>query len=173
MKSTDLLIQDHKIILRSFNVLEQLAACVTRNEELVEADVVTLLRFLREFADKHHQAKEECVLFPELRRTANAQDGALREMLFEHDQERSLVEGLEESLYTKKGIDFVYYADRLTSIIRNHIRKEDDILFDIADRSLSTEQDEAIVAAFNRFEVNPSFLADLRRLEWKYLSKVA
>jgi len=58
-------------------------------------DIETILRFLRVFADDHHQAKEESALFPELRRTSAGNQGPLRQMTFEHDQERSLVEGLE------------------------------------------------------------------------------
>jgi len=141
------------------------------NDQPVEAvDVQVILRLLRIFADDHHQAKEESALFPELR-TSAAEQGPLRQMLFEHNQERSLVEGLEEALHTKKGGDFVYFADRLTSLLRNHIRKEDKILFDIVERTLSADQDEKVTAEFAKFEFNPAPLADLRRLEWKYLRR--
>jgi len=173
MKCTDLLIQDHKVILRCLLVLEQMAACVDQGEQLLQEDVGLLVRFLRAFADEHHQMKEECALFPELRHASSAQDRPLHQMLFEHDQERSLVEGLEDSMCTKKGIEFAHFANRLTALIRNHIYKEDNILFDIVERSLSPEQDERVVAEFNKFQINPSFLADLRRLEWKYLRKAA
>jgi len=173
MKCTELLTQDHKVILQCLHVLEQVAVGAEKGEPLEHEDVTTLLRFLREFADEHHQVKEESALFPELRRASAAQEGPLRQMLFEHDQERSLVEGLEDSLFAKKGADFALFANRLTALIRNHIYKEDNILFDIVDRSLSPEQDEKVVAEFNKFQINPSFLADLRRLEWKYLRKVA
>jgi len=173
MKCTDLLIQDHKVILRCLDVLQQMATCVENGEQPVEEDVVKLLGFLRAYADEYHQVKEETALFPELRLTCNTQEGPLRQMLVEHDQERSLVEALEDSLYTKKGIEFSHFANRLTALIRNHIYKEDHILFEIADRSLSAEQDEKVVAEFDKFQINPSFLADLHRLEWKYLRKAA
>src|SRR5207247_5328626 len=143
-KCTDLLIQDHKIIWRSLDVLEHMACCIDKEEYVDPEDVETLLRFLRTFADDHHQTKEESALFPELMRTSAAQEGPLRQMLFEHDQERSLVEGLEDALYTKKGAEFVYFANRLTALLRNHIRKEDDILFEIVERTLSSEQDEKV-----------------------------
>jgi hemerythrin-like domain-containing protein len=117
--------------------------------------------------------KEESALFPELLRASSKQDGPLYQMLFEHDQERSLVEGLEDSLFTKHGIEFIQFANRLTSLIRNHIYKEDNILFDIVDRSISDEQDAKVVAEFRNFQVNQSLLADIRRLEWKYLKKAA
>ena len=173
MKCTDLLIQDHKVIMRCLDVLQQMASGVEESEQPAEEDVVTLLRLLREFADEHHQVKEESALFPELLHTSTAQVGPLHQMLFEHDQERSLVEGLEDSLNTKNRIAFADFANGLTALLRNHIYKEDNILFDIVDRSLSAEQDEKVVAQFDKFQINPTFLTDLRRLEWKYLRKAA
>jgi hemerythrin-like domain-containing protein len=173
MKCTDLLIQDHKIILRALEVLDHVASRIANHQHLETEDVETLLRFLRIFADNHHQTKEESALFPELMRTASANQGPLRQMIFEHDQERSLVEGLEDALHTKKGMEFVHFADRLTSLIRTHIYKEDNILFEIAERSLSPEQDERVTAELNKFQIDPAFLADLRRLEWTYMGRTA
>ena len=173
MKCTELLAQDHKTILRALDVLEHMARRIADDQPVERGDIETILRFLRAFADDHHQTKEESALFPELMRTSNAQEGPLRQMLFEHDQERFLVEALQETLYAKKGVEFVHFADRFVALIRNHIHKEDNILFDIVERSLLPEQDEKVVAEFNKFQINPGFLADLRGLEWKYLQRVA
>src|SRR5437016_11097245 len=172
MKCTELLIQEHKIILRALDIIDHMAARIEHDQPVEAADVETILRFLRAFADNHHQAKEESALFPELMRTSAANEGPLRQMVFEHDQERSLVEGLEDSLHTKKGMDFVHFANRLTELIRTHIRKEDNILFEIADRSLSAEQDERVTTELKNFQIDLDFLADLRRLEWTYLRRV-
>ena len=46
-------------------------------------------------------------------------------------------------------------------------------LFEIADRSLSAEQDERVTTELNKFQIDLDFLADLRRLEWTYLRRVA
>jgi len=173
MKCTDALIQEHKIILRALDVLDQMAERVEQEQPVDTEDVETLLRFLRKFADDLHQTKEESALFPELMRTAAANQPALKQMLFEHDQERSLVEGLEDSLRSKKGSEFVQFAGRLSDLLRTHIRKEDTILFEIADRSLSPEQDDRVMAGLNQFQISLDFLADLRRLEWTYLRRAA
>jgi len=173
MKCTDLLTQEHKTILRALDILDHMAARIEEDQPLAVEDVETILRFLRAFADNQHQAKEESALFPELLRTSAANDAPLRQMIFEHDQERSLVEGLEDSLRTKRGMEFVHFANRLTGLIRTHIRKEDNILFPMAERCLSPEQDERVTTELNKFEVDVAFLADLRRLEWTYLRRVA
>jgi len=173
MKCTDLLIQEHKAILRCVEVLEQMSRRIERGDDVSNEDVQTLLEHLRTFADDHHQTMEESALFPELRRTANVQEGPLRQMLFEHDQERSLVEALDDAFHTKRGAEFVLFTNRFVEIIRNHVYKEDHILFDIIERSISTEQDEKITNEFAKFPIKPSFFVDLQRLEQKYLRKVA
>ena len=101
MKCTDLLIQEHKIILRAMDVLDHMATRVENSQPVAPEDVETLLRFLRGFADDHHQAQEESALFPELMRTSAWHEDPLRHMVFEHDQERSLVDGLEDALQIK------------------------------------------------------------------------
>jgi hemerythrin-like domain-containing protein len=173
MKCTDLLTRDHTIIVRALDVLDQMAVLVANNQTVDPQDVETLLRFLRTFADNHHQTKEESALFPELMRTIAGSHTPLQHMIFEHDQERSLVEGLEDALYTKKGKEFVHFANRLSSLIRTHMEKEDNLLFQIVNRSLSREQDERVTAELNQFQVDLGVLADLRRLEWVYLKRVA
>lgn len=170
MKCTNLLRQDHIVILRALNVLQ--AMVERKNGEAIDQDdATTLLRFVRTFSDEHHHLKEEGVLFPEVMRTSEAQGGPLRHLLFEHNQERSLVEGLEDALHTGKGSDFVLFANRLTDRVRNHIQKEDSILFPILDVLISSALDEKVSTGFDKFQLDAGLLDDLRRLEWKYLSK--
>jgi hemerythrin-like domain-containing protein len=173
MKSTGLLSQDHKIILRALEVLQAVATRTERGEPVDAEDVRSLLRFLRVFADDYHQAKEESAFFPELMRACAANHDALRHMIFQHNQERSLVEGLEDALCTKNVLEFVYFADRLIQLISSHIQKEEDVMFDIAEQSLSVEVDDRVASQLEKFRVDPEILADLQGLEWKYLRRAA
>jgi hemerythrin-like domain-containing protein len=173
MKCTDLLLQDHKVILRALDVLQQMAKRVEKHQPLEHDDVEAFLRFLRSFGDDYHQCKEESALFPELRRVLRSPEGPVERMLFEHDQERSLVEAVEDALFTKNGPEFVHFAHRLIDMLRDHIRKEDHILFQMIERSLSSEQDEKIVSEFEKFIFDPASMSEFRKLEWKYMRKVA
>jgi hemerythrin-like domain-containing protein len=164
--------QDHKVILRALNVLQCMAETDT-DERLNSDDAAILLRFLHSFGDEHHHLKEESVLFPELMRASQAQGGPLRHLLFEHNQERSLVEGLEDALHCKKSVEFAFFANRLISRIRNHIEKEDGILFPLLDALISKDQDDKVILEFEKFQVNPSLLADLQLLEQKYQRETA
>jgi hemerythrin-like domain-containing protein len=165
--------QDHKIILRALDILQSMSARVANDKPVATEDVQALLGFLRAFEDNYHQAKEESALFPELMRTSAGNDARLRHMVFEHDQERSLVNGLEDALHTQRGTDFVHFANSLVNLIRTHIYKEDKILFPIADEALSPVQDECVCRQLDQFEIDAGYLADLRRLEWIYLKRAA
>ena len=170
MRCTDILRRDHEVITRCLDVLQSLVER-TNGERIDQDDAMTLLRFLRTFVDEYHHLKEESVLFPEVMRTAEAEAGPLRHLLFEHNQERSLVEGLEDALHTGKSSDFILFANRLTHRVRNHIQKEDGVLFPILDILISSPLDEKVCLEFEKIQLDPGSLADLRRLEAKYLSK--
>jgi hemerythrin-like domain-containing protein len=177
MKSTNFLIQEHKVILRALDVLDAMSASIERTETCELADVDKILEFLRWFADAHHQAKEETILFPALKLAAASQGRPVEHMILEHSQERSLVEEMEKDLRLAKFTEFVTCANVLSSTLRNHIYKEDRILFETADAILSAQDDDAVCERLTRFDTQlekqllEQKLAELRSLEWKYLRK--
>src|SRR5262245_66035921 len=94
-----------------------------------QTDVDKVLNFLRWFADAHHQAKEEMILFPALKAAAAAQDRPVQHLILEHRQERLLIEDLEKNLRLGELSNFALCANHLSSTLRNHLYKEDRILF--------------------------------------------
>jgi len=177
MKSTDYLIQEHKIILRALDVLDAMSVLIESTRAIDQADVDRLLDFLRWFADSHHQAKEEAILFPALKAISASESRPIEHMIFEHGQERAMVEDIETDLRLSQLSDFVVSARRLSSTLRNHIYKEDHILFERVDALLSPEQDDAVRDRLNRFDTNldkqmlQHRLKELHELEWKYLRR--
>jgi hemerythrin-like domain-containing protein len=177
MKSTELLIQEHKLILRALDVLDAMSVSVGKEGTVDEGQAGRMLDFLRWFADAHHQAKEETILFPVLKSAAPSQNRPVEHMILEHDQERSLIEDIEKDLRLAKFSEFVASANRLSSRLRNHIYKEDRILFDTVDAVLSRAEDDAVFERLSRFDtaldkqVLEEKLKDLRSLEWEYLRK--
>lgn len=176
MKCTELLDKDHRIILRAVDVLEQMADEVKKGKSVDTRDVESIVRFLKEFEDEYHQTKEESALFPILLKDSGAQQAKLGQMLFEHDQERSLVEGLEEALKTHHGPDFVHFATRLITLLRAHIYKEEFGLFRLIENTFSDEQDRCVVAEFSSFDeqfasCGNDLLKRLHILEDKYVRR--
>jgi hemerythrin-like domain-containing protein len=158
-------------------VLDAVSASIEKNEAADQPDIDKILDFLRWFADAHHQAKEETILFPALRSAAASQDRPVEHMTLEHGQERSLIEDMEKDLRLAKLSEFVSSANRLSSTLRNHIYKEDHILFETAAAVLSPREDDSVLDRLSRFETAldkqalEERLKDLRSLEWKYLRR--
>ena len=153
MKATELLKEDHRCILRALDVLEQMATRARRGEALNPKDIQDMVDFLQVFADRHHQGKEEGILFPALLqdRTQKNYDNLCR-LIFQHNQERYLVEGLGESIRANNNRHFVYCACKLIEGLRSHIEKEDDILFELADSTLSPVEDARVASEMQQFE---------------------
>jgi hemerythrin-like domain-containing protein len=175
MKATRLLMDEHQYILRSLDVISEMAARVEKGESLDDCDADTILQFLQAFGDDHHQEKEESILFPALLKASHAEEHeCLCEITFEHNQQRSLLEGLEDALRSRKRTDFVYYARRLALLVRMHIQDEEEAMFRRADAILSVEEDERIareMAAYDspqRMELLRDLLKRLLILEIKY-----
>jgi hemerythrin-like domain-containing protein len=179
MKSTKFLMQEHKLILRALDVLDTMAASAQENGRLDENDIGCVLDFLRWFGDAHHQAKEETILFPALRLASATQNRPVEHMILEHEQERALIEHIEAAVRVSRIPDFVSCTNKLCSTLRNHIYKEDQILFEVAAEALGDDSDDEVVARLNRFEtvldkqILRTKLEQLRALEWKYLRRAS
>lgn len=177
-RSTALLLQDHKRLLQVVNVLEEMAAGAGRDQNLNETHVKDLLEFLQDFGDRHHQGKEEEVLFPALLQgPAQKNYRELCGLVFEHNKQRSLIEDLQDSALTKKTQKFVFYATRLIGILRSHVRQEEEILFPLVDATLSPADDDRVVKEMKSYDQQwqdrelSGMLRRLDALESKYLRK--
>jgi hemerythrin-like domain-containing protein len=166
MKCTELISRDHVILRRGLDILDGMVKKLEDLERIEIADVAAILKFLRLFGDEYHQTMEEKVLFPAIMR-AEPQESALRQMLVEHGEERAVV----AELNPKKGIAFVRSSRRLTLLLNHHLDKEDTVLREIAERSLSKEEDEMVTAEFTKNQTHADTYVNFARLEWKYIRK--
>jgi hemerythrin-like domain-containing protein len=179
MKSTKFLMQEHKFILRALDVVDNMAAWAQKNGAVDEADIGDILDFLRWFADAHHQVKEDTILFPALKRAASTQGRAVEHMMLEHEQERALIEQIETAVRLAKIPEFIGYTNKLSSTLRNHIYKEDDILFEFTKAALNPEVDDSVAGELENFdtsfdkEILSEKISRLRALEWKYLRRTS
>src|SRR5688572_16913476 len=145
MKSTILLLEDHKQILKALRVLEGMSVLAERGHHVNENDVADLLEFFEGFGDRIHQSREEGIFFPALLRDREQTHyHELCGMVFEHNRQRSLLEGLHDSLPAKSSQDFRYYADRLVDAMRRHLKEEEERLFPLAAATLSVTDDDHV-----------------------------
>ena len=178
-KCIEALNAEHRTMLRIVDVLESMSKKAADESEFNTQDVTAMFQLLVAFGDELHQAKEEGALFPIFTSLCDAPEyAAVRHMLFEHEQDRSLMSGVSEAISTSNAPQFAEYGTRLANILRNHIFKEENILFETISEHLSPEDDKRILAEFasfdQDFQVRHGNLVDtLRKLEWKYLRKIA
>ena len=124
------------------------------------------LDFFRHFADGCHHAKEENLLFPLLQeRGMPAQGGPICCMLAEHDEGRGYLKAVRENLEAAN----LGSADAQRTIYRNagayiqmlrqHIQKEDNVLFRMAVKMLEPDDVAELGRQFAAIEVPVRFVA--------------
>jgi hemerythrin-like domain-containing protein len=158
MRPTRILEQEHEVILAALGVLRAMADRVAAGTAVPEADARRVVAFCREFADGSHHAKEEGVLFPEMERAGFPRHaGPLAVMLGEHEQGRELVAAIDAAIGELSSSEaararFVEMARAYAAHLGQHIHKENQILFRMADQVLSPDEDGRVLAAFEATE---------------------
>lgn len=171
MQSVNRLVAEHDIIERALTLLEAVAARIDANQP-VPADFVRWApEFFSRFADKCHHAKEEDVFFPLLKERGIPEEGGpIGVMLNEHVLGRDCVRRMREASEKAEfdGAQFVAAARQLVPLLRQHIFKENNVLFKMAENVLN-EADDGIL--FDRFtEVEQE--RELAGLHEKYNAEV-
>ena len=153
MKTTGQLAHDHKAILRAVDILRTMGQRAGRREGFDVADGQAMIHFFRTFADRCHHHKEETVLFPTLiERGLMKGGGPVGVMLSEHEEGRELLGDLESAVTQSNSEMFSWFAAQYARLLTDHIFKEDNILFPMADQMLSGADDATILREFERIE---------------------
>jgi hemerythrin-like domain-containing protein len=148
---------DHIHILKLIDVMKSIVQSESPDVEHIEKIIV----LIRKYADGLHHAKEENYLFPALEEKGfSSTKGPVAMMLYEHVQGRNFVNEISKNVeLIKKGIepalDVVYrnmsgYAELLT----NHIAKENNVLFRMADNAFSETEQRNLLDQFESIERN-------------------
>jgi hemerythrin-like domain-containing protein len=158
-KAIDILMAEHRIIERVLGSLESFGVAVEGGLAVERSLVSDYAGFFRGFADRYHHGKEEDILFQRMiERGLPTESGPLAVMLHEHEQGRARVAVLGR---VGQGEGAVAAAERqalLTSghefiaLLRQHILKEDRILYPMAARLLTGPEFDAMETAFEAFE---------------------
>ncbi len=158
MRPTETLMHEHQIIL---TVLDAAAREVRRTQETGEVRTERLeqmVDFFRNFADRCHHAKEENLLFVRMEERGMPREaGPIVVMLYEHDLGRGYVRAVAEALPRAHSDPAARQTvlDNLTlyiQLLRDHICKEDHILYPMADQLFLPEDQRALEEAFDRME---------------------
>jgi hemerythrin-like domain-containing protein len=153
------LMDEHRLIEHVLTALDRdivrLETASARTRDVL-GDFAT---FLRTFADRSHHGKEEDLLFKAMaERGVPVQGGPLGVMLLEHEQGRALVgrmiafsEGAGEPT-AEEWAQASTAAAEFVVLLRNHIMKEDQILYPLGERVLPPGELDRMVEALEEFD---------------------
>ena len=159
MKATEILMEEHELILSVLDALEQGARKLSEGSAVPPQFFLDATDFIRNFADGCHHRKEEGVLFTTM--VAHGfpeQHGPIAVMLAEHEQGRDFTHDMGEAAQKLAAGDpgardaVVRAALGYVSLLRSHIQKENQILFPMAGNFIPESEHAAVVAAFEEVE---------------------
>jgi len=174
------LVNEHSGIMLMLQIMNRVSQRLLARENVDKDDLEKIVEFLRNFADKCHHGKEEGILFPEIVRHST-QGFLVNELLGEHKSGRDLIKGMVQSLesYEPGNSDAFHIAvnaHEYVTLLKEHIEKENAVLFPQADKDLPLELQQEIVERFENLErdvigagKHEEYHGWLKELEGKYL----
>jgi hemerythrin-like domain-containing protein len=179
MRAIEVLMDEHRIIERVLDALETAATALDRGQPVRPGFFIDAADFIAGFADGCHHHKEEGVLFEAIVASGMpASEGPVPVMLHEHEQARALTRGMRSAAkHLEQGDSqarrqVAANALGYVALLHDHIAKEDEVLFPMADQMLSEERHAEVLKGFDRIEQedlkqgeHDRFLALARRLE--------
>ncbi|MEN6390518.1 MAG: hemerythrin domain-containing protein [Syntrophomonas sp.] len=160
MKATGQLIQEHQAVLLMLQIMEAICSDLDQGVQPNTDELDSVIDFLKGFVDKCHHGKEEDILFPELeaRRVPNV-GGPIDVMLSEHQRGRILIKEMAEGVRLfKAGLSesiskqLVPNAREYTKLLREHIAKENQVLFKMADSLIDETSQNELYEKFEELE---------------------
>ena len=159
MDATNLLSSEHRVIERMIDALEAAAGELERGGRVDPRLFLSASDFIRGFADGCHHRKEEGILFPALARNGfPAETWPVAVMLAEHEQGRVYNRDLRAAAERYQTGDssaaqsIAASAREYGALLRQHIQKEEQVLFKLADAVIPAKQQPGILDGLEKLE---------------------
>jgi hemerythrin-like domain-containing protein len=159
MKATTILKLEHREIERVLAALEEACDRLEAGRPPGPLFFEQAMDFIRTFADRCHHHKEEDLLFTTMVERGFAREGGpIAVMLAEHEQGRAEVRRLSAAVARmgagEEGTEaeLVASARAYVALLSDHIRKEDLVLYPLADSVLTPADDEELVRRFDEVD---------------------
>ncbi len=173
MRSIDILVAEHDHIWLMLDKLDAKAADLTAGSSVPADFLSRALDFIARYADQCHHAKEEDLLFPLLsEKGIPVEGGPIGAMLEEHGTARQLVRSFRESVArygagdTSVGPAMAEALRAYTALLRQHILKENEVLFPMAESVLSVQEDLSLAQQFESADAEHMGAEKRRWEEW-------
>jgi hemerythrin-like domain-containing protein len=159
MKATEILMEEHRVIERVLTALETAIPRLAPQGNVQAVFFITAAEFIKGFADGCHHKKEEGVLFQAMVENGLPSDsGPISVMLSEHDQGRRYTRAMLEAAQRLAAGDesareaVLQNAAGYAALLREHIAKEDNILFPMANSVIPLAAQDRLADDFERIE---------------------
>jgi hemerythrin-like domain-containing protein len=165
----EVLVAEHRVITAVLDAMEHEAESLRTGQPLRAEFWLGVADFLENFADGFHHAKEEDLLFPALAERGIAEeDGPIGVMKCEHVQGRGLCRRIHDAATADDKSSLLAASGGFVHLLREHIHKEETVLFQLATRILNAETTKALQEAFDR--VKQETLSDGTRNKYVQLA---
>jgi hemerythrin-like domain-containing protein len=172
VEATDMLMEEHRLIEKALDAMERWTAKSSLASQLDDkAELARFVSFIQGFADAYHHGKEEDVLFVAMNEHGfPSHAGPVAVMLHEHELGRSHVRALDElarqaTAWSDEDLATLGRNVReFSGLLRQHIRKEDQILYPMADARLPDPVKEEMFRRFQAFEEEQARSGERQRL---------
>lgn len=161
VKPTEVLRHEHKIILIALTAMEKQAKAIEATGKVDGDKTDKILVFFRNYADRCHHTKEEKHLFVALElRGMSHIVGPIAVMLAEHQHGRNRLKAVNDALERARAGDrpmIKQVRENLAAyvkLLKEHIAKEDNVLFVMAEKVLTHQDQKNLSAAFEKVEAD-------------------
>ncbi len=142
------LVNEHTFIKKLLTAIPQIVESLDVSNEEDKQLIFDSIDFIRSYADRYHHAKEEDILFKKFGEGLEI----IKAMLEEHNVGRGHVKGVLEALETGDNKSIREHLTAYQELLKEHIRKEDEILYPWMDRNLTISQVGELFAEFNEVD---------------------
>lgn len=139
------LVDEHSLIKRWLALIPAVLKDLDLEKEEDRQLILQGVDFIRSYADRFHHAKEEDILFQYFDKNLDI----LQVMIQDHITGRSHVKAVVEGVEHKNKDEVLEHLTAYRNLLRQHIKKEDEILFPWMEKQLSLTQ---IGGLFSRFQ---------------------
>ena len=157
--AVEMLEAEHRVIQRMVAGMSVLADQLEGGEPVDVSLLESIVAFLRTFADRLHHGKEESFLFPALiRRGVPAQGCPIGGLTMEHQKGRVMVGELADAIRGYAAGEpparenLIKSLRALVAFYPSHIWKEDYLLFPLAGKVLTPEDQQELMDKFETVE---------------------
>ncbi|OGW79223.1 MAG: hypothetical protein A3G33_11110 [Omnitrophica bacterium RIFCSPLOWO2_12_FULL_44_17] len=142
------LVDEHIVIKQWLELIPSVLEEIDIESEAGMRWISDSLDFVRFYADKFHHAKEEDILFGYTDKNLDI----IKTILRDHETARGHVKATSEAVKSKDKEAIVQHLSAYKDLLKEHIKKEDEILYPWIDRGLSTRQVGELFAKFDEAE---------------------